>query len=259
MSKEERNLATQQPAGAPMARPAPVHDDDFGSDDFAYGWLRIAAANSEVVQSPDKKIEGLVAGMFFDTLSREVLGQEVKLTVLKFFRSYTEHEPGENGKFIRDIPEDEWLGMNLQREGRWYPLPSGNYGREQLNYMVAIQGRPDLGILRMGVSPGGVKAAKGWNTLMKFKGVPKHYQVWSVRSTYNPAADKTKSAYFSIGKGSAFAGSYLGQTSEETREEIAYMVETLAAMGGKLTAGHGEPVETDAAADSAAQYGNEPL
>lgn len=258
MSKEEKNLATTQPAGVPMARPAPVHDDDFGSDDFAYGWLRIAAANSEVVQDPEKKIDGLVAGMFFDTLSREVLGQEVKLTVLKFFRSYAEHEPGENGAFIRNIPADEWAAMAPKREGRGYALPSGNQGREQFNYMVAVAGRPDLGILRMGVGPGGFASAKVWNTLMQAKGCPKHEQVWTIRSVFNAAPDKTKSAYFAIGRGSAFAGTYVGPVSEESKADLAYMVETLAAMGGRLTSEPGAP-ETDAAASSAEQYGTEKL
>jgi len=257
MHKEEKNPQTTQETRVPATRPAVIHDDDFGADDFAYGWLRIAAANSEVVQDPEKKIEGLVAGMFFDSLSREVLGTEVKLTVLKFFRSYAEHEPGENGQFIRQIPAEEWEAMAPKREGRGYTLANGNQGREQLNYMVALADRPDLGILRMGVGPGGFASAKVWNTLIQSKGIPKHLQVWTIRSVFNAAKDKTKSAFFAIGRGSAFAGSYAGPVSADQAEAIGYMVETLAAMSGRLEAGGHE--SGDAAADSAAQYGTEAL
>jgi hypothetical protein len=68
------------------------------------------------------------------------------------------------------------------------------------------------------------------------KGIPKHTQIWELKSVYNPAPDKTKSAFYAIGKGSAFAGKYLGQISDEDTDMIQSLVETLVAMNDRLHA-----------------------
>jgi hypothetical protein len=243
MSKEEKAIQTQ----APMIQRPIIHDDDFESEDFAYGWLRICAANSEVLTDPSKKIPGMEAGAFFNTMSQKVYGGSVEVIPLKFFRSYSAHEPGENGAFIRAIQPEEFKAGNWVRVGRGYAMPDGNQCREQFNYMVLLPNDPEAGILRLALGPGSFSGSKSWNTLIQGKGTAKHTQIWKLVSIYNPAPDKTKSAFYAIGKGSAFGGQYIGQISEADQDTVISMVETLAAMSDRL---HSAPAPVEQTADT---------
>lgn len=267
MSKEERNLATPHPAGVPATRAPSITDNDYEAQDFAFSWLRIAGATSAVVVDPDQKIDGLVGGQFFETLGQTVFGQSIRVVVLKPFRSYSEKTPGDKGVFVRNIPKEEFDSMHLRRDGSKYPLPNGNVVGEQMNYMVWMPDYPECGIMRMPLSAGSFASALVWNARRDMiknrrENPLDHYQqVWELNSTYNQPKVVGQAGFFAIGKGSTLTGKFIREVTPDELAGIVEKVKLLAAMGGKLTSGHGEPVETDPAADadSAAQYGTEKL
>ncbi len=231
------NEVTKKPeAGLPVAQTQGYVDPDFESSDFNYGWLRIAAANSEAVQPGDKQIKGLAAGQFFNTMTQKIYGESVKVIPLKFFHSYSEYTKGQNPEFVRAITPEEWKAINPARsaEQSGFDLPGGNVGKEQLNYMVTLPDDQEAGVLRFALGAGSFASAKSWNYLLTTKKVPKHEQVWSLKAIFNPAPDKNKSAFYAIGRGAAFGGAFVRLVEDADKDPIAALVEVLRASESRL-------------------------
>jgi hypothetical protein len=229
-------LQKKSDASLPVAQTSNYVDPDFESSDFNYGWLRIAAPNSEAVQPGDKQIKGLAAGQFFNTMTQKIYGESVKVIPLKFFHSYSEYTKGQNPEFIRAITPEEWKSMNPARssEQSGFDLPNGTIGKEQLNYMVTLPDDPEAGVLRFALSAGSFASAKSWNYLLTTKKVPKHEQVWNLKAVFNPAPDKNKSAFYAIGRGAAFGGSFVRLVDDADKQPIADLVEVLRASESRL-------------------------
>lgn len=211
-------------------------DPDFESTDFNYGWLRLAAANSEAVQPGDKQIKGLAAGQFFNTMTQKVYGESVKVIPLKFFRSYAEYTSGNSPEFVRSITPVEWKVLNPARSKSHsgYDLPNGNIGKEQLNYMVILPDDPEAGVLRLALGAGSAASAKSWNYLLTTKKAPKHEQVWNLKAVFNPAPDKNKSSFYAIGRGAGFGGSFVRFVDDADKASIVELVEVLRASESRL-------------------------
>lgn len=228
-----------------------THDDDFGNQDFSYGWLRIAQSNTDQrKRGSEKYIDGLEEGFFFNSMTSEIYhdGQDpkvpaVKVVVLKFFRSYSINTDEQRPKFVRAVTPEEWGNLNLSRKGTRYYGPSldeGECGQEQMNYMVYLPDHPDAGILRLAISPGGFAAAKSWNTLMSTKVVPtthgpikapKHYQVWELHTKFN---ENDNGSYYTIGTGSTFGGKFLRFVEDKELSTIVDMVNMVQANESRL-------------------------
>lgn len=184
--------------------------NDFQSGDFLYGWLRIAQRTTKaILEGTENYIEGLKAGMFFNSLDGTVYGKTVKVSVIKFFRSFSEHQDEKDKKFIRAL-SDEGVKPYLNAYGgisKDVKTTEGNLIKEQYNYMVLLPDHPDAGMVRLAVSPGGFMSAKAWNTQInqKSSGYP-YAGIWEIELKFNDGDNP----YYTIGVGSKPAVKFLG-------------------------------------------------
>ena len=192
-------------------------DNDFGSKDLSYGWLRIAQTNSpQATKGHESYIPGLEAGMFFNSLDGTIYGNQINVVYQKFFHSYSVHEPDGKNKFLRSMTEEEFnagtasgaivfmkKGENgFRGKSAWY---FGNdIVKDTNNYMVALPDYPDAGVLRLGLGAGAVKHVKTWNTMLSNtflapgKKAPKFAFVWKLTLSLETKPD---GSYFTIGSG----------------------------------------------------------
>lgn len=172
--------------------------DDFGAEDVQMGWLRIAAKNTDAANEDSKDyIKGLKPGFFFNTLSKKVYGKTLKLIVLRYFKSYSEHTPGQNGEFVRPVSKAEVdaIPPTSQQNGH-YILPSGNIIKEQANYLVLLPEYPEEGIVRFPLSTGSYKHVKNWNgQILKTPDI--WTGIWEVSTSL--MTSKQGQTYYSIG------------------------------------------------------------
>jgi hypothetical protein len=193
-------------------------DDDFGSSDLSYAWLRISQTNSpQATKGHEAYIPGLEPGMFFNSLTGFVYGQSVDLIYQKMFHSFSEHEPDGKNRFIRSITEDEFEAgkadgtiiflkkgeAGFRGKSSWYL--GNNIVKDTINYMVALPNYPEDGVLRLGLSAGGNgKHCKVWNTMLANtyiapgKKAPKLSFVWKLTLALESKPDGN---YFAIGSG----------------------------------------------------------
>jgi hypothetical protein len=204
------------------------HGTDFEQSDLSYGWLRIAQSQTEAaVKGSDVYIPGLEPGMYFNTMTKRVYGNDVKVIVLKYFRSWTEQTDDSPGKFVRVVEREEFdeLKPTLEQDGsKWRGLPNGNVITETMNYMVALPDDPEAGFLRFGLSAGGFKAGKKWNTLISMKRTPSYTQVWKLVAKFNKGE---KGNYYTIGADGNFAGEFAGWIDEKSLVSVREMAEFL--------------------------------
>lgn len=190
---------------------------DFEQNDITYGWLKIAQANSQVAMKGHQKyIKGMEAGVFYNSMTGEILGSELDLVYLKFFRSYTEYEGEQKGQgeYVRNIPKAEFNAMvkakaivSVEGKGLRFPGNEKNYVVEYANYMVCIANRLDLGPLRFQLGMGSIRQVKIWDTLIDTaflpneKPAPKWAYAWRVGLALD-FNNKTNSSYWNIGQSS---------------------------------------------------------
>lgn len=175
----------------------PTGLEGLGADDISMPWLRIAAKNTDAaIEGSTDYIDGLKPGYFFNTLSKKVYGNSLKLIALRYFKSYAEHTAAQDGDFVRTVPASEVA--KLTRVGTNYPLAGGHVVKESLNYLVALPEDPEAGILRFSLGPGAYKHVKNWNALMLSAKAPMWAVVWEVGTALSTSADGSYK-FFSIG------------------------------------------------------------
>lgn len=199
---------------ADFASTGNMGDNDFEQNDITYGWLKFTQTNSQVATKGHQKyIKGMEAGCFYDTLTNTNLGPSVKLIYLKSFRSYTEYEGAKGeGKFVRSIQRDEFKRLvdakkivQVEGEGLKIPEMPTHYVAENMNYMVMVQDRLELGILRFSVGMGSIRQCKVWNTLLDTaflpdgRAAPKWAYAWKL--TLSLDTDKKNHSYWNFGTG----------------------------------------------------------
>lgn len=192
-------------------------DNDFGSNDLSYAWLRIAQTNSpQATKGHEAYITGLEAGMFFNSLTGFVYGPSINICYQKFFHSYSVHEADGKNKFIRSMTEDEF--NNGKADGSIIFMKKGENGfrgksawylgadivKDTNNYMVALPDYPEDGVLRLGLGAGAVKHVKAFNTMLANtflapgRKAPKFAFVWKLTLALEQKPD---GSYFTIGSG----------------------------------------------------------
>lgn len=171
---------------------------DFKAEDVTMGWLRIAAKNTDAANEDSKDyIQGLKPGLFFNSLTKKVYGKTVKMIVLKYFKTFSEHTPGQSGEFVRAVSQKEVTHLpESARSGGHFSLPNGNIVKEQANYLVLLPDFPDDGIVRLPFGVGSYKHVKNWNgQLMKTPAI--WSGIWEVSSALTTS--KGGQSYYSIG------------------------------------------------------------
>jgi len=190
-------------------------DNDFDRRDLTYGWLKIAQTNSQVATKGHAKfIPGMQAGMFYDTLTNTILGEKIRIVVLKYFRTFVEYSGNKQKKdYVRTIPEKEYRRMEAEKKLVYVEgdgtrtVESNNMIQEFVNYMVILPDHLELGVLRFSLGMGSVKQCIKWNSMIDTAFVApgvkakKWNFIWELGLSLdtNP---KNQSTYWNIGSGS---------------------------------------------------------
>lgn len=187
---------------------------DFGQDDFSVPWLTIAQGlTKKAMKGSAEYVQGLEPGMFFNSVDSTVYGAKVKVSVIKFLKTYKEVTDEKDGKFVGSLTREQYE-QNLKTYGRDYKAvrtPAGNLQKEQYNYFVILADYPEAGLLRLGISPGGFGACRTWNNgLQSFKPGYLYAGIWEIELRMN---ESDKGAFYTIGVGTKPACVRVGEVS----------------------------------------------
>ena len=149
-------------------------------DDMILPRLAIAQSGSPALKKSSKvRIEGLEEGELYNTLTREIYGDKVKLIPVLFFKSYIKFKPkGEDGSvggilgMAKDKTHIDPKDLEFGPEGQ-KPVWT-----EFRNFVCWIPDKKQMVVCSMKSSD--TKAAKTWISLMRMAGVPAFGKVYDV-------------------------------------------------------------------------------
>lgn len=140
--------------------------EDVTQQTMAVPFVRIAQQlTPQVKKNNSAYIEGLEPGMFFNTVTKEVYGQEMHVVVLKFERIYIEWLPDRGGFVSYHTPENAERIAADKTFGKW-KTADGNTLQENYVYFVLIAGHESEGVAILSCSSTMIKTAREWNRLM---------------------------------------------------------------------------------------------
>ena len=156
----------------------PTGLEGFDNECMSIPYLRIAQAGSDAMKPGHAKyIKGLQAGTFFCPLTREVFGEEIRLVVVKFYRSFTIYDrEGTDAKIIGVIPAEQFNRdikphcTRIGRDGKMksYDLdPQGHRYVDNRNFLVMDYDHPERGTFLFPMSSSGIKPSKQWATMIQ--------------------------------------------------------------------------------------------
>lgn len=167
-------------------------------------WPRLSLCQSGSPQrkkSEPKYIEGLQDGEFFNSITREVFKNSVRIIPLMFFKNRILFKPMEEGGGLLCQAQDNKLGVGI---------PGGNCDvcsmalfsngeapecTQYLNYAVLVLGENDhIGPDRIAVlsfKSTSLKFAREWNALMRLRGVDAFANVFEVVSSEQKKDNQT--------------------------------------------------------------------
>jgi len=158
------------------------------TDTMAIPFIRLLQTLSPQLDKTEAShIPGAEKGMWFNTLTKELYGEEFKCIVLKFERIYIEWKPNRGG-FVsyHSVENAEQIAVD-RTFGKWKTL-DGNDLQENYVYMILIAGHEKEGPCVLSLSSSGIKAAKEWNRLMMMNIMPNgqrakpYYMIWNVKA-----------------------------------------------------------------------------
>ncbi len=162
---------------------------NFSGDDFQIPFLKILQPQSaKLLKNSDEYIEGAEAGMFYNSISNKVYGNELNLIVMKYERKWLEFKPARGGFVASHEPDT--ITVDKSNYSNW-TTPEGNTITETYNYFVSFADMPDEGVLVFSLSGSSIRHAKNWNTLLAGSKLPSRKQapifanVWNVKTIYN--------------------------------------------------------------------------
>lgn len=161
-------------------------------------FLRIAQALSPQLKSNKPEyIAGLEQGHMFNTVSKEVYGQSMKLIVIAFEHMYTEWKPNRGGFVGAHTVENAMkIGMETVEEGRRkFKTKDGNDLTEQYTFIVLNADAVSEGPMVLSLTSSNIGVAKGWNRNLISKKLPNgekalpFYSIWDI-STIEASNDQ---------------------------------------------------------------------
>jgi hypothetical protein len=234
-----------------------TQDNDFGSSDLSYAWLRIAQTNSpQATKGHEAFIKDLEPGMWFNSLTAKIYGPSIKVVYQKFFHSFSVHEPDGKNKFIRSMSEEEFekgkssgdviflkKGENgFRGKSGWYL--GNDLVKNTANYMVALPDYPEDGVIRLGLSVAGAgKHINNWNTQLSNtfiapgKKAPKFAFIWKLTLSLETKAD---GSYYTIGSGAKTTVEKIGPTPSSFMPQAISGYEFFQGLDAKIVADAGE-------------------
>jgi hypothetical protein len=164
--------------------------EDINNETMSIPFVRLLQKLSP--QLDKQKAEFLVGGeegQFFNTITKEIIGNEFSCIVLKFERVYIEWKPNRGGFCGYHSPENAEQIAASKVFGDW-KTKDGNSLDETYVYLVLIAGKEKEGPMVLSFSSSAIKVAREWNRLMTThimengqKAKP-YYLIWHVKAEY---------------------------------------------------------------------------
>lgn len=189
----KKALVQQQAAGLPaeldLEADAGAGTEQVGARDVAMPFLGLLQQMSpQLDRTSGKRIEGAEAGTLFNTLTNELLGEEVLVVPCYFEPTLIEWIPREKGGGIANVySDDDPIAKSAKRkEGSGAEvLPNGNdLVRTAQHYCLLVD--PETGAFQrimVSLSSTGLKKSRLWNSLMLNIQLPR-----KTGGTFNPAS-----------------------------------------------------------------------
>jgi len=155
---------------------------------MAIPFVRILQKGSpQIDRNKSEYIPEATEGEFFNTVTKEVYGEKIKLIVLKFERIYIEWRPLRGG-FVgyHTIENAERIAAD-KTFGAW-KTEDGNILQENYVYLSLIVGHEQEGICVLSLSSTMIKPAREWNRLLTTqimdngKRAFPYYMIWKLSS-----------------------------------------------------------------------------
>lgn len=164
---------------------------DVDVNDLVMPFLRIAQKGSpQVDKDAPEHIQGLVPGMFFNTLTNRVYGKEIEVVPVFFKKMWMEWQPNRGGLVGRHEPHT--IEIDKSEFGKWKTMDgSGNSVQETFFFYCMIIGAMEEGPILLALSSTGIKHAKTWNTqilmtrLKSGKRAPYYSSTWLLKTVVN--------------------------------------------------------------------------
>lgn len=218
--------------------------ENMGSQETATPLLLIAQAMSEVVAEGSVKV-----GNFYNSITGEDYGNNVKLVVIHFDKVWVEWKPNQGGFVGRHqvgsipVTGDVYTGMKTAE---------GNDIVETWVYLVYLPEHPEAGYMVFQSTPGNIKYLKGWNTQMKFlrlpsgKTAPCFAAVWELTT----GKDKSKNGnqYYSCSNAGKSSIKFVEWISQDTYTGTIAPARQVALQTEALAASHQEVLEDNSTA-----------
>jgi len=128
-------------------------------------------------------------GMFFNTITHEVYGNEIEVVVGKFEQIFIEWRPDRGGFAGYHSPENAERLAATRAFGQM-KTATGNILQENYVYMVLVAGHEKEGICVLSLASTALKVAREWNRLMSTHVMPNgqralpYYLVWKLVTEY---------------------------------------------------------------------------
>lgn len=183
---------------------------DFDQSEIVMPMLMIAQdGNPLCKRGHADAIDGLSAGMWFDTQTKEVIGESVEVIYIDHATTHGVYTPAPEGKFKRPISEAEYNRiaqyLEYSETMRGMSDPTGQYLAAdevigERDRVLCL--RPDnlkAGPVIMYLKPGSFKTLKAWRTKIKAKGIPHHMAVWALPLILD--SNDSGNNWYNFGKG----------------------------------------------------------
>ncbi len=190
--------------------------ENMGTEDVTMPMLLISQQLSSVVANDKVK-----AGHFYNSVTGEDYGEDIKFVVIRFSKMWYEWAPDMGGligihePYSIRVVGDKFSGMKSE---------AGNDVVETWCYVVMLPDHPDAGYLLFNSSPGNIRYLKSLNTQMKYlrlpngKPAPIYAAIWSAKL----GKDKNKKgqSYFSCNEGGKSSFTFVSFISNEIYESF---------------------------------------
>ena len=177
--------------------------EQMNADTKSVPFLRIGQdLTPQCKKTAAEYIKGLEVGMYFNTLTKQVVEKPFRCIVLAFEQMYIEWKPNRGGFVERHtIDNAARLAVDPTKFGKWHRKGTGdgknldtmNILQETYTYALILEGHEVEGPIILSLSSGAMKAAKAWNRLMTTHILPDgskakpYYLIWSMDTEYVPA------------------------------------------------------------------------
>jgi len=159
-------------------------------DTMAVPFLRLLQKLSpQIDKKKPEYIDGAEDGMFFNTITKKLIGSVFECVVLKFERIYIEWKPNRGGFVSYHAPEHAEQLATDRTFGKWR-TSTGNELQENYVYLVLVAGHEQDGVMVLSLSSTAIRAAREWNRLMTTHILPNgkkalpYYLIWHITTEY---------------------------------------------------------------------------